>query len=143
MVKGSVISVEDHFCVVGCGEMELTNHLFVHCSLFGSLWYLFCGWLLFSLVDHRSISDHLNHYAILRGSSKARHSFLHLIWFTCVWVIWQEQNDKVLNYKENLMHQLLNQVKYLSLWWLKYKAANVYLELAGWWQRPLDCLIIG
>jgi len=41
------------------------------------------------------------------------------------------------------MHQLLNQVKYLSLWWLKYKAANVYLELAGWWQRPLDCLIIG
>jgi len=31
------------------------------------------------------------------------------------------------------MPQLLDKVKYLSLWWLKHKAANVSLEFAGWW----------
>jgi len=75
---------EDHFCVAGCGEMKSTNHLFLHCSLFGSLWYLVRGWLGFSPVDPRFISDHFDHYTILTGGSKARRSFWHLIWFTSV-----------------------------------------------------------
>lgn len=43
LVRRGVISVEDHFCIVGCGEMESSNHLFLYCSLFGSLEYLVRG----------------------------------------------------------------------------------------------------
>lgn len=42
----------------------------------------------------------------------------------------------VFNHKEKSMPQLLDKVKYLSLWWLKHKAGNVSLEFDGWWQRP-------
>jgi len=67
-----------------------------------------------------------------QGGSKARWSFLHLIWFTCVLVIWQGRNYMVFNHKENLMPRLLDKFKYLSLWWLKHRIANVSLEFAGW-----------
>jgi len=41
------------------------------------------------------------------------------------------------------MPQLLNKVKYLSLWWLMHKTANVSLEFVGWCRRPFDCLDVG
>lgn len=38
------------------------------------------------------------------------------------------------------MPQLLDKVKYLSLWWLKHKTLNVSVEFANWWQPPFDRL---
>lgn len=56
---------------------------------------------------------------------------MHLIWFACVWVIWQDINDRIFNIKEKIMTQLLDKVKYMSLWWLKTKTANVYVGYYG------------
>lgn len=56
-----------------------------------------------SSVDPHSILDHFDLlYANMAGGSKARRSFMDLIWFTCVWVIWQERNNKVFNFMEKI-----------------------------------------
>jgi len=59
-------------------------------------------WLGFSSVDPRSITKHFVMYANLIGGSKVCRSFMYLIWFTSVWVIWNEINDKIFNHKEKL-----------------------------------------
>ncbi|RHN60029.1 putative RNA-directed DNA polymerase [Medicago truncatula] len=37
-----VLGVDAQFCVSGCGFVETSNHLFLHCNIFGSVWnYIF------------------------------------------------------------------------------------------------------
>jgi len=33
----------------------------------------------------------------LTSGSKARRSFMHLIWFSCAWKIWKERNNMIFN----------------------------------------------
>jgi hypothetical protein len=44
-----------------------------------------------SAVGPNSTVDHFHHYAYLPGGSKKRQSFMHLLWFATVWVIWQRK----------------------------------------------------
>jgi len=52
-------------------------------------------------------------YVNLSRRSKVRRSFMHIIWFACVWVIWYERNDQIFNNKENSIIELLDKVKYM------------------------------
>jgi hypothetical protein len=90
------------------------------------------GWLRFSSVDLCPVSDHFDHYVVYDWVLKGSALFFALNLVYRVWVISQEQNDRVFNRKEKSMHPLFDKVKYLSLWWLKHKAANVSLEFVGW-----------
>jgi hypothetical protein len=40
LVARDIISPEDQLCVSGCGGVESTQHLFLSCGTFGSLWAL-------------------------------------------------------------------------------------------------------
>ncbi|GAU46442.1 hypothetical protein TSUD_402090 [Trifolium subterraneum] len=40
LVIRGILSSEAHFCVSGCGAAESTQHLFISCSTFGSIWSL-------------------------------------------------------------------------------------------------------
>jgi hypothetical protein len=87
LVRHRVITIEDQLCTSGCHEPESTSHLVLHCDFFGSLWLLFRAWLGFSLVDPVDIQDHYVQFEFLASGSKVRRSFMHLIWFTCVWIV--------------------------------------------------------
>ena len=106
---------DDQLCVSGCCELETTDHLFLNCNYFGSLWNLVRDLLGFLSVDPRSITEHFVQYAHLTGGSKMRHSFMHLISFNFVWVIWNERNDRIFIHKEKTMSQQLDMVKHVSL----------------------------
>jgi hypothetical protein len=54
----------------------------------------------------------------LVGSFRARQSFLQLVWFVCVWVLWNKTNLRVFKNSANTMHQLLDKVKSFSYRWL-------------------------
>jgi len=106
-------------CVSGCGSMEDASHLFLLCPCFGSLWPMLRHWIGFHGTYHCDISSHFVQFIHSTGGLKARRSFLQLIWLLIVWVLWNKRNNRLFNMKESSMIQLLDKVKYYSLWWLK------------------------
>jgi len=135
-----VLFDEGSLCVSRYGGVESVHHLFLNFNIFGFLWYLVCDWVGVSAVDPNSIMDHFHHYAYLSGGSKKWQFFMRLLLLATIWMIWQERNDRIFNNKAKSMSHLLDNVKYLSMQWLKKNVVNVYIGLFGWWQRSLDCL---
>ncbi|MCI04297.1 hypothetical protein A2U01_0025344 [Trifolium medium] len=84
LVTRGVLSPTVVTCVFESGAAESAHHLFLSCSIAGSLWDLVRAWIGSSLVDSTS----------LRGSW-ARRSFLQLVWLACVWVLWTERSSVV------------------------------------------------
>jgi len=65
---------------------------------------------------------------------------MQLLWLLCVWVIWNERNNRLFKNKATSIHQLLEKVKMHLYWWMK--AANVVFVLGvhSWLVSPLVCL---
>ncbi|GAU16239.1 hypothetical protein TSUD_298710 [Trifolium subterraneum] len=53
-----IISPEAQSCVAGCEDMESAQHLFISCSIFGSLWSSVRSWIGLSSVDPQNLADH-------------------------------------------------------------------------------------
>ncbi|GAU40603.1 hypothetical protein TSUD_28090 [Trifolium subterraneum] len=74
-----IITPEAQSCVTGCGEMETAHHLFISCSIFGSLWSSVRSWIGLSSVDPHDLTDHFLQFTYSSGSLSVRRSFLQLI----------------------------------------------------------------
>ncbi|XP_024632796.1 uncharacterized protein [Medicago truncatula] len=136
LVNRSVISSEAAVCVSGCGSIESAQHLMLFYSTFASLWPLVCDWIGFMGVDSNVLFDHFVQFVHSTGVSKARKSFLRLIWLPCAWVLWTECNNRLFNNTITPISRLLNKVKYLSLGWLKAKKATFMYGTDRWWSSP-------
>ncbi|GAU39342.1 hypothetical protein TSUD_60930 [Trifolium subterraneum] len=84
LISRDIIPGEDHLCVSGCGEAESAQHVFLSCSTFGSLWSLVSSWISYSLVTAQTLSDHFVQFTTSAGGTRARRSFMQLIWLACV-----------------------------------------------------------
>ncbi|GAU49411.1 hypothetical protein TSUD_407260 [Trifolium subterraneum] len=140
LVSRGIISPEAHFCVSGCGDIETAQHLFFTCGIFGTLWSAVRLWIGFSSVDHHNPSDHFLHFVGVLGERRARRSFLQLIWLACVWVLWNERNNRLFRNTTQTVPQMLDKVKLYSLWWLKTANGPLGANLHSWWSTPLLCL---
>jgi len=109
-----LLQAADTMCVSGCGNAESASHLFLHCDVFGSLWQYIRCWIGVSRADPQSIRDHLHQFTHFTGHSKARRSFLQLIWLLCVWLIWNEHNNRLFNNIETPILQLVEKAKFHS-----------------------------
>ena len=138
-----VIPVDYIFCVSGCCHVETVEHLFLSCSMFASLWKQVRDWIGFVGVDSNIIADHLVQFTHLTGVGKAKTLFMQLIWLLCSWVVWNEHNNRLFNNPVTLVPQLLDNIKFLSLGWLKAKKVVFVYGTQWWWSNPLDCLGIG
>ncbi|CAJ2678808.1 unnamed protein product [Trifolium pratense] len=114
LVTRGVLSSTAGTCVFGCGAAELAHHLFLSCSFAGSLWDLVRAWIGISLVDFTNLRDHFVQFTASAGGSRARRSFLQLIWLTCVWVIWTERNHRLFKGSTCTPHLLLDKIKLFS-----------------------------
>ncbi|KAK2377022.1 hypothetical protein QL285_077753 [Trifolium repens] len=94
LVTRGILSTAAHLCVSGCGEAESAHHLFISCGTFGSLWALVRSWIGIPPVEFTSLRDHFVQFTFSAGVSRARRSFLQLIWLVCVWVVWTERNHR-------------------------------------------------
>jgi len=108
--------------------------------LFGALWPLVQSWLGVEGVESKVISDHFFQFIHYAGGLKSRRSFFHLIWLRCVWVLWNDRNDKLLRNKQSSLPQMLDKVKSYSLWWLKASNAVFSFGTHNWWSNPLLCM---
>jgi len=70
--------------VAGCGIDESTTHLFLHCATFGALWQHIRAWIGVLSADPHDTCEHFIQFTHYTGHSKARRSFLQLIWLLCV-----------------------------------------------------------
>ncbi|CAJ2669290.1 unnamed protein product [Trifolium pratense] len=140
LVHRGILSTEAHFCVSGCGEVESAQHLFLYCSSFGSLWSLVSSWIGSSLVTAQTLSEHFVQFTDSAGGSRARRSFMQLVWLACVWVVWTERNHRLFTGSANSVQHMLDKIKTFSYRWLKATSSSLALNCHRWWSSPLLCL---
>ncbi|KAK2394225.1 hypothetical protein QL285_056080 [Trifolium repens] len=141
LVARGIITPYAHLCVSSCGDIESAQHFFLSCSFFGSLWPLVRSWIGFSSVDTQQLPDHFLQFIYSSGGLRSRRSFLHLIWLVCVWVVWNERNQRLFKNYECSLTQLLDKVKLYSYRWLKTTDFNLVLNYHTWWSTP--CIWLG
>ncbi|GAU37843.1 hypothetical protein TSUD_57030 [Trifolium subterraneum] len=90
LVTRDILSSEAHQCMSGCGTVESAQHLFLFCDTFGSLWLHVSSWMESSPVVYQTLSDHFVQFTHSAGGSRARHSFMQLIWLVCTWALCNE-----------------------------------------------------
>ncbi|GAU39449.1 hypothetical protein TSUD_290150 [Trifolium subterraneum] len=135
-----IITPDAQSCVAGCGEMESTQHLLLACNTFGSLWSMVRAWLDITSVDPIILTDHFLQFTWSSGGLRARRSFLQLISVLCVWVIWNEINQRLFQNSELSPPLLLDKVKLYSYWWLKTTNSTITSNYHSWWSSPFTCL---
>jgi len=59
------------------------------------MWYGISHWLGYHLVFRENVLDHLYQFDTFNNFSNNNCSTFHLIWLSCVWVIWLERNARV------------------------------------------------
>ncbi|MCH79613.1 cysteine-rich receptor-like protein kinase, partial [Trifolium medium] len=111
LVARHIIPVDSQLCASGCGGLETVHHMFLSCPVFAPLWHLVRAWIGVSTADPDSLQDHLTQFSYSAGGARARRLFLQLIWLCCIWVIWNERNNRVFKAREASLHQLLDKVK--------------------------------
>jgi len=45
----------------------------------------------------------------------------------CVWIVWNERNNRIFKNIQTTMIDLMEKVKYNSFWWLKANNANLFM----------------
>ncbi|GAU31104.1 hypothetical protein TSUD_212110 [Trifolium subterraneum] len=140
LVSRGIISQEAHLCVSGCGDIESAQHLFFTCGTFGSLWSVVRLWIGFSSVDHQNPLGHFLNFVGVLGEHRARRSFLQPILLACVWVLWNERNNRLFRNTAQTAPQMFDKVKLYSFWWLKKANVTSVAKLYSWWSTPLLCL---
>ena len=88
LLRRNVLDNNSCLCVSGCGSLETANHLFIHCSLFGSVWNGILQWVGLSIMALFDVSDHYTQFICSSGASQVRKTLLNIIWFATVWEIW-------------------------------------------------------
>lgn len=58
LLRRGVIDNDSRLCLSGCGFMETSSHLFLHCNHFGAVWYLIYQWM----VSPLQVVHHFHHY---------------------------------------------------------------------------------
>jgi len=71
------------------------QHICVLACVFSSLWSHVLHWLGISSVSSSDIRQHFIQFTTMAGLPRFTHSFLRVIWFASVWVLWKERNNRV------------------------------------------------
>ncbi|KAK2425500.1 hypothetical protein QL285_035742 [Trifolium repens] len=131
------LPVAAHLCVSGCSEVESAHHLFLSFSTFGPLWALVHAWIDIPVVEYISLRDHFVQFTLSAGGSRARRSFMQLIWLACAWVVWTERNHKLFHGSTSTLHQLLDKINLFSFRWLKVTNVTLASNCHSWWSSPM------
>ena len=126
-------------CVAGCGLDELATHLFLHCEIFSSIWQHIRNWIGISGVDPLNLHGHFFQFTNSIGMSRKQRS-LCSFFGSCVWIVWNERNNRIFKNIQTTMIELMEKVKYNSFWWLKPNNANFVYGTHRWWSDSLLCL---
>ncbi|XP_024634470.1 uncharacterized protein [Medicago truncatula] len=131
---------DDIYCIGGCASMESICHLLLRCDIFGNVWNKIYRWLGIYFISPDSASDHLQQLTQMAGLPRFTHSFLKVIWHACVWILWKERNYMIFNDKAQDLEQIVDNVKFVSFFWLKANSLTSAFSYSDWWRHPLICM---
>lgn len=134
-----VLASNDTACMGGCGEIETAQHLFLQCNMSKDLWYQVWDWLGILSVPAGELRHHFTQFTKMAGMPHFIHSYLNIIWFATVWVIWKERNNRVFQQTVSSSILLLEKVKLNSFLWLKANQMFSY-SYHDWWKNPFLCM---
>jgi hypothetical protein len=137
LVHRGVLSI-DAACVGGYVDFESATHLFLHCNVFGSLWSLVRNWLGISSVPSGELRSHFIQFTKMAGMPRVSHLYFRIIWFTTIWVIWKERNNRI--FQNTVPFVLIDKIKLHSFLWLKSKQVDFVYSYLDWWKNPLLCM---
>jgi hypothetical protein len=140
LVQRGILIPSDGICVAGCNVSETTSHLFLHCNIYGALWYNVQTWLGIYLVPPGELRHHFIQFTRLSGLPRTTHLFFTVIWFATIWVIWKDRNNRVFRNTSVTLSTLIEKVKLHSFLWLKSKQAALAYSYYDWWKHPLSCM---
>ncbi|GAU39714.1 hypothetical protein TSUD_275090 [Trifolium subterraneum] len=140
LTSRGILLVGDIHCVSGCGSVESAHHVFISCSMFGSLWSLVSSWVGSAPVTAQTLSDHFVQFTSSAGGTRARRSFMQLIWLACMWVVWTERNHRLFRGSATSSLHMLDKIKTFSFRWLTAKSCTFALNYHSWWSSPMLCL---
>jgi hypothetical protein len=140
LFRRGVIDFDSRLCASGCGSLENSSHLFLHCSSFGSVWNYIYRWIGIYTATPCFVADHFNQFSFAGGGTRSRRSIIQVIWFATAWEIWKERNNRIFNAKECSLLQVVDNIKATSYAWLKAKCASLPLNYHGWWLSPFTML---
>jgi len=143
LLRHGVIDHTSKLCVSSCGFLESSNHLFIHCNFFGTVWQFIHRWLGLSVAATFQVPNHFNQFSCSGGTTKVHRSILQVIWFAVVWKIWKERNNTPFNDKECTVNQVVDKIKSFAFTWLKAKYTSLPLNYHGSWLSPFTILGIG
>jgi len=137
-----ILHSNDTTCVDGCASTESTTHLFLHCNFLGDLWSNVFNWLGISSVPVGELQRHFTRFTKMAGMPFFSHLFFKIIWFTTVWVIWKERNNRIFQNMISTLFTLIEKVKLNSFLWLKSKQVAFAYGYHDWWQHPILCMSV-
>jgi len=140
LVHRQVLQPDNILCVSGCGFVELVDHLFVACNLFGRVWSLICNWLGISFVCPGSITDHFLHFTQVAGMPRSTYVFFKVIWLASSWAIWKARNNRVFTNADIDPHDIFERVKRNSFLWLSMNVVPIAFSFHDWFRHPLFCM---
>ena len=143
LFRRRVLDVEARTCVGGYGLVETSSHLFLHYTLFASVWNHIYQWIGVSAFMPADVADHFIQFSYIGGAAKTRCSILQVIWFATTWEIWKERNNKIFNAKESSIMQVVDKIKSVTFRWLKVKCISLPFNYHDWWLSPFTILGIG
>jgi len=94
LLNCGIISATNTYCSAGCGQLESAHHLFIHCDHFGIIWQQVRFWIGVAGVVHHSLRAHFVQFTNYLSGTRARRSFIQLMWLLCVWLVWNECNNR-------------------------------------------------
>lgn len=103
-------------CVLCEEEMEISNHLFVHCPVARGIWLELLKWVDSMFIMPQSVFNHWLCWNAGASNKKMIKGF-RLIWHATIWVIWKARNDKIFNDKVKEVLEIVEEVKVLSWRW--------------------------
>ena len=140
LLRWGVIHIDASTCVAGCGAPETALHLFLTCEISSGLWVEVRLWLGIYAVSPGDVRHHYQQFTKIAGMPRCSHTFLTIIWFATVWVLWKERNNRVFQNTVATPFTLIEKVKLNSFFWLKAMFASFSYSYHDWWKQPLSCM---
>lgn len=65
LLRRDILYHDNHLCAGGAGMEETTNHLFLSCPIFDTIWYQLRHWFGISGVDYMALTEQFFHFGQL------------------------------------------------------------------------------